>query len=417
MNQMLVEKKPSAPNKWGTLTAVIFSIIAAGSYTTLAGLISTQFIEQGWSAASISIGVGVNMAMYGITAPFAIFAMQRYGIRRVALMALTLLIFGSFVLLIPNLVIFNLSWGLLIGIGTGTLTMAYGALVARTWFPEKLGTVAGILTAAAVFGQFALLPAWAEIALLYGWRAPLIGCAVLAMIAMIANILLMKNQPLETTEKTVSFSAHAKRFMDVFPILISAMKSKPFWVLVFIFAICGATTNGLLWSHFTPATSAVGISVTVASSILFLIGVFNIVGTVSSGWLADRISPRLILSVVFFARAGTLFWLPVIIASGYNPQLITFGVLFGIMDVATVPPIILLCNRVFGDDGPAIFGWINAFHQIGAGAMALTGGLIWAEFEQYDYMWILAGGISVVASVAVFLNKYNKQQTVVLKPV
>jgi len=417
MNQKKNENNPSTPNKWGIITAAIFSIIAAGSYTTLAGLIATQFVEQGWSAASISIGVGVNMAMYGITAPFAIFAMQHYGIRRVALMALTVLIFGSFVSLIPNLIIFNLSWGLLIGIGTGTLTMAYGALIARTWFPEKLGVIAGVLTAAAVFGQFALLPAWAEIALLYGWRAPLIGCAVLAMIAMIANILFMKNQPLETMDNEIPFSAHVKRFMDVFPILISAMKSKAFWVLVFVFAICGATTNGLLWSHFTPATSAVGISVTVASSVLFLIGVFNIVGTITSGWLADRVSSRMILSFVFFARAGTLFWLPVIIASGYNPQLITFGVLFGIMDVATVPPIILLCNRVFGDDGPAIFGWINAFHQIGAGAMALAGGLIWAEFGQYDYMWMLAGGISVVAAVAVFLSQYNKRQTVVLKPV
>jgi len=401
-------------NRLGVLFATIFSIIAAGSYTTLAGLIATQFNTEGWSAATISIGVGVNMAMYGITAPFAIYAMQNFGIRRIAVFALGLLIVGSFIAVLPNLFVFNLSWGLLIGIGTGTLTMAYGALIARTWFPEKLGVIAGILTASAVFGQFALLPVWSEVALVYGWRAPLIGSAGIAAIAMIVNLIWMQNQPLSEERNTLNLGDKARLFLNVFPIFISAMKTAPFWVLVFIFAICGATTNGLLWSHFTPAINDAGIAVTVASNILFLIGVFNIVGTVCSGWLADRISPRLILSLVFLARAGTLFWLPLIIANGYDPKLVWFGIMFGVLDVATVPPIILLCNRVFGDNGPAIFGWINAFHQIGAGAMALAGGAIQIEYNSYDVMWVLAGTISIMASIAVFFNRYQQRPDVVL---
>ncbi|MEX0729541.1 MAG: MFS transporter [Aquisalimonadaceae bacterium] len=399
---------------WRALIAALSSIVAAGSCATLAGLLLTQFSSQfGWTTSALSAGVAINMLLYGLTAPFAIHAMEKYGIRRVSITALALIIAGSLLCMIPNQILFNVSWGLLVGLGVGSLTMAYGALVARMWFDKHQGTAAGILTASAVVGQFALLPLWARLSEIHGWRAPLIGCAVLAAVAIVVNYRLMPANRAFATESRASAGTVQKRFVDILTVLLSAFKSRVFWVLVLLFVICGATTNGILWSHFTPAAHDHGMPVTAASSVLFLVGIFNILGTVSSGWLCDRISPRLILAVVFVARGCTLFWLPLILSSEFDPPIVAFGVLFGILDVATVPPVIALCNRVFGREGPAIFGWINAFHQVGAGSMAAFGGVIRSTWGSYYLMWQLAGMLCVFAAVLVYTSRYKEQQRAV----
>ncbi|MFD3458675.1 MFS transporter [Nocardia fluminea] len=149
-----------------------------------------------------------------------------------------------------------------------------------------------------------------------------------------------------------------------------------FWALASMFALCGATTNGLMWSHFTPAAHDHGMAATTASGLLAIIGVANILGTVSAGWLTDRIEPRLLLAVFFLGRGVSLALLPILFTRGWSPDLVGFAVVFGILDVATVPPTLTLCRRYFGADSALTFGWISVFHQLGAGAMALTGGLI-----------------------------------------
>jgi predicted MFS family arabinose efflux permease len=389
------------------LAAVALSIIAAGSYTTLAGLLTRNFVEQlDWSVSAISLGISINMVLYGVTAPFSIYLMGKYGVRKISTISLLILALGSVLCLVPNALIFNISWGILVGVGCGSLTMAYGALVARTWFNDSQGIVAGILTASAVFGQFALLPFWAKMIDYFGWQAPLLGCGILALLAALINFYVLSRHRLGSHESNFS-SEISKPFSSVFTILLSVMGERAFWTLVILFLVCGATTNGLLWSHFILACGDAGINATMASTVLLMVGVFNVVGTVFSGWLCDRISPRVILVFVFIGRALTLFWLPLILTNEFDPRLVTFGIVFGILDVATVPPIIALCNRVFGQDGPSVFGWINAFHQVGAGGMALVGGLMRANFGSYTSMWVLAGGLCVLAAFLVFTSSYR----------
>lgn len=76
-------------------------------------------------------------------------------------------------------------------------------------------------------------------------------------------------------------------------------------------------------------------------------------------------------------------------------------------DVATVPPVIVLCNRVFGRNGAVVFGWINAFHQLGAGGMAFAGAHIRTQLGSYDLLWFVTGVISMVAAFLVFLDRYE----------
>ena len=167
------------------------AIITAGSFTTLSGLLTAELSQAlGWSSHATAAGVAVNMALYGAVAPFALHAMARLGIRRVTQIALTLLIAGSALCALGNVWLFNIAWGLVVGGATGALTMAYGAFVARLWF-EHTGTVTGVLTAAAVLGQFALLPGWAWLAGVFGWQAALVGAAGLAALTIAAHALFM----------------------------------------------------------------------------------------------------------------------------------------------------------------------------------------------------------------------------------
>lgn len=393
------------------IIAAVAAIVAAGSYTTLAGLLITRFsIEFGWTATAISIGVAINMLLYGLFAPFALLMMRRFGIQQISIAALILLLVGSAVCLIPNIMLFNLAWGILIGVGTGSLTMAYGAFLARQYFPTQIGFVTGIMTAASVVGQFALLPLWAEAMTHFGWRAPIFGAGLLTLLAVILNIRFM---PAMTARQS---SDGAERLIDglerLIQVFLAALTNKIFWTLVLLFIICGATTNGIMWSHFTPAANDCGISITSASSALLLVGIFNVAGTITAGWLADRASVRAILSIVFAGRALTLLWLPSIFASVSKPQLYLFGAIFGLLDVATVPPVIVICSRVYGDRGPEIFGWINAFHQLGAGGMAFIGAMIRASSGSYDLLWLLSGLIALLAAALVFSDRYDREKRI-----
>ncbi|WP_299601599.1 MFS transporter [uncultured Tateyamaria sp.] len=390
---------------FGFLSVAIFSVIAAGTYTTLAGLLATKFIASGieWDATSISIGIAVNMALYGLFSPFAVALMKTYGVRRVSVCSLGVLIASSLLCMIPNLLLFNVVWGVFIGAAVGAFTMSYAALIATTYFSRNIGLISGVLTAASVLGQFLLLPFWAEVSDVWGWRAPLLGAGSIALVALLLNL---KYTPHSKPAGAVSLNTTVQIVVEP---LIIALRHPAFWALLAVFFLCGATTNGLLWSHFTAFCGDIGLDATSASIVLALVGIFNVVGTTASGWLSDRFSARAILAFIFFGRGLTLFWLPLIITSEFDPMIATFGIVFGILDVATVPPVVLLCNRAFGDNGPVIFSWISAGHQIGAGFMALTGGIIRSQLGTYDLMWMIGGAFCILAATVSSFSRVRKQ--------
>lgn len=218
-------------HQYTALFIAAVTIITAGSFTTLAGLLTIHFAQDlGWSTVSISSGIAINMVLYGAAAPFSIYAMEKYGIRKITIIALLLLMSGALLSLFESVLLFNISWGVIVGFGCGALTMAYGALIARVWFDE-VGLATGILTASAVLGQFVLLPLWAFIAEAIGWQYTLIGCALLASLSLFLNIFFM------TEKYTKLYSASRARLEDkggvfeVFDILQWVVKNKVFWLI------------------------------------------------------------------------------------------------------------------------------------------------------------------------------------------
>ncbi|WP_410875727.1 MFS transporter [Nocardia sp. A7] len=402
IEQPAIGRAPRFHPAWTVVVVAALALIAAGSFATIAGLITEPLVEtKGWSRTGIGAAVAVNMVLYGVVGPFAAAMMDRYGIRRVTSSALLALIASSVLTAIftPSVYWFVLWFGLAIGVGTGSITTVFAATVANRWFHRKIGLATGLLTAASVFGQFAMLPLLSVLLERADWRAPVLACGALASAALLGVLLFLRESPAavgavrygaDPEDEPADTDHQVNPFARTITALLTAVRDTRFWVLAAMFALCGATTNGLMWSHFTPAAHDHGMPATAASGLLAIIGVANILGTVSAGWLTDRIEPRLLLAVFFLGRGVSLALLPVLFTSGWSPDLVVFAVVFGILDVATVPPTLTLCRHYFGADSAPTFGWISMFHQLGAGAMALTGGLIRDLNGSYTPLWITA---------------------------
>ena len=164
-------------------------------------------------------------------------------------------------------------------------------------------------------------------------------------------------------------------------------------------AICGATTVGLIQPHFVPAAHDHGLPVTVGAGLLAAVGIFDIVGTIGSGWLTDRIDPRLLLLTYYVLRGLSLMALPLLFAPYVHPTLLLFVVFYGLDWVATIPPTMALVREHFGARAPVVFGWVFASHQVGAAAMALVAGIIRDRLHTYDLAWYVGGALCLAAGV------------------
>ncbi|MFF1761950.1 MFS transporter [Streptomyces sp. NPDC058266] len=415
-------KIPRSP--WTVAAGAALAIVTAGAFSTLAGLLVGPLHEDlGWSRASVGLVSLVNMVVYGATAPFAAALMDRFGMRRVAVGALCLV--GSGAALTTTMTApwqFVLYWGVLVGLGTGATATTFAATVTERWFVARRGLVTGLLTAASVVGQFVFLPVLSWVIDAYSWRAAAAALACAAACAL-PVVWAAVREPQKAPGRTEDTAHPASRTKDntrptgrtedaarptartedaarrALRTLVRAARTGPFWLLAGTFAVCGASTNGVMWTHFAPAAHDHGMPVTVAASLLSLIGIFNVAGTVGSGWLTDRADPRRLLATYYALRGLTLLALPLLLTSAVDAPLVAFTVVFGLLDVATVPPTIALCRAHYGADAPVVFGWVSAAHQVGAGAVAFAGGVTRDAFGSYDPVWVGAGALCAGAAL------------------
>ncbi len=393
---------------WLVAGVAFVAIIGAAGFRATPGVLITPLeADFGWSRSTISVAVSVNLLLFGLTAPFAAALMDRFGVRRVVSGALMLVAAGS------GLTVFMqtswqlvLLWGVLVGLGTGSMALVFVATIAGRWFVKHRGVVTGVLTAAGATGQLIFLPVLAALAGAYGWRIAAVTVSVAALAVVPLVVLLMRDYPADVglppygETEVVAPPTHttgaARRALAV---LGRASRSGTFWLLVGGFAICGASTNGLIATHFIPAAHDHGMPETTAAGLLALVGLFDIVGTVASGWLTDRYDSRVLLGAYYAFRGLSLLVLPGLIAATTQPSMFVFIVFYGLDWVATVPPTIALCRQHFGADGPIVFGWVFASHQVGAAIAATAAGLVRDITGEYNPAWVAAGVLCLFAAV------------------
>jgi MFS family permease len=363
--------------------------------------------------------VSLNLVVYGLTAPFAAALMERLGVRRVVALSLLLVALGSgLTLVMTSPWQLWLLWGFAVGIGTGSIALVFGAVVANRWFVRHRGVVVGVFSAASSTGQLVFLPVIAALAAGPGWRLAAALVAGFALLLVPAVLVLLRDHPSDVgttaygAEPTVgqvptpaptvgrreSAAALALR------VLRECSRSGTFWILVGTFWICGWSTNGLIGTHFIPATHDHGMPATTSATLLALIGVFDVVGTVASGWLTDRVDSRYLLLAYYGLRGLSLLAVPMLLGPHVEPTLFLFVLFYGLDWVATVPPTVALCRQHFGlERSGVVFGWVFASHMIGAGVAASFAG--WIRTTQGDYLlaWLTAGGLCLAAAVACLL--------------
>ena len=411
-------RRPRLHPAWIVAAVAFLALVGAAGFRAAPGVLMVPLQQEfGWSTTVLSAAVSINLVLFGLTAPFAAALMERFGIRAVTATGLVLIGAGSaLTVLVTQSWQILLTWGLLIGLGTGSMALVFAATIANTWFAKSRGLVIGILTAGSAAGQLVFLPFIAMLAQDPGWRQAslLIAAGALAVVPLVLKFL--KNSPADVgalpygetapEEGTAEPSADAvesgrssNAAVRALQVLRRASKVRTFWALVAGFAICGATTNGLIGTHFIPSAHDHGMPETTAAGLLAVVGIFDILGTIASGWLTDRYNPKILLAMYYQFRGIGLLVLPLLLSASVQPSMIVFVVIYGLDWVATVPPTAAICRKTFGADGSVVFGWVFAAHQLGAAAAALGAGAIRDATGQYTYAWFGAAAMCTIAAV------------------
>jgi MFS family permease len=415
------EKRPSRPSRLSRLSrlshpyhpawiilAVTFLtlLVAAGVRATPSVLIVPLQEEFGWTRSTIALAISLNILLYGLMGPFAGALMQRFGVRRTTLVALTLLATGvglSTQVKQPWQLV--LLWGLVVGSGSGMAALVLGAVVVNRWFAARRGLAMGLLTASTATGQLLFLPLLASIIQHQGWRWAVMAVAAALLLAIPLVALALRERP-----RDLGLAPYGASAMDSAPAaggnaarvaltsLAEGTRSRDFWLLFATFFICGASTNGLIGTHLIPAAHDHGIPEVRAASLLAMMGAFDLVGTTGAGWLSDRWSSRYLLAWYYGLRGLSLFYLPTALG-GHDVGLWAFAVWYGLDWIATVPPTVRLATDAFGAErGPIIFGWIGTGHQIGAALTAYTAAWIRTNLGDYQFAFWGSGALCLLAA-------------------
>ena len=416
----------TAPRLWGrrvyygwVVVGVTFATILVSSGVRSSPGVFIYPVEQelGWNRAAIALAVSIGLLLYGLAGPFAGRLMDRIGPRAVMLGGLAVVAVGTAAgATISQLWQLNALWGVLSGIGTGMVASVLGATVATRWFVARRGLVLGLFGAASSAGQLVFVPLLMWLVVVAGWRTSSLILGVVAFAALVPVFFLMRDDPRQLGLQPYGTPSGAAPASAVDPapsgipaqsdraapppagsVMARALARTEFWLLAGSFFVCGATSNGLIGTHFIPHSIDHGIPEVTAAGALALMGSMNFVGTIFSGWLTDRFDPRRLLAVYYTLRGCSLFLLPFV--TGFS-GLAIFAVVFGLDYIATVPPTSALVADIFGRRNVGmVFGWVFFAHQLGAALAAYLGGLARVALGDYQYAFLTAGVLAVMGAL------------------
>ena len=390
--------------------AVVFSATLAGVGVRAAPGVMIIPLQRafGWDVQTISGAVSLNIVLLGATGPFLAGLIQVVGLKRTMLGCMMLLIAGTglsnFMTAPWQLFV---TWGLMVGIGSGAGAVGIAAAVANRWFVTRNGLAMGLLTAANAAGQLVFLPLLAMLAQRYGWQGVAVAAtlAVTAMLPVVALLLpewpadlglgpygaagVMRSPPREANPFAVATTA-----------LRRAARSFDFWLLTSSFAICGLSTNGLINTHLIAYCADRGIPEIGGAGILASLGVFSLIGSTVSGWLCDRYNPRVLLFWYYGLRGLSLIVLP--FTEFDLVSISIFSIFYGLDWVATGPATFALTNELFGRrDTPVIVSWIFAGHQVGGALAAFGAGTVRSMTGDYLLAFLISGLACLCAALLV----------------
>jgi MFS family permease len=359
--------------------------------------------EFGWQTADISSALAIRFALFGLMGPFAAAFMNYFGMRKVMVTAIVVVMigFGASLLFMTQFWQLVFFWGVLVGVGTGLTAMVLGATVATRWFSARRGLIIGLLAASSATGQLVFLPLLARLTEHFGWRTALGFICLMLVVAVIAVIALMRDHPAdlglplygdsEPQARAAKAGSLGEMLLMPLSVLRDVSGSMTFWILFATFFICGASTAGLIQTHFVTMCGDFGLVATSAAGLLAMMGIFDFIGTVGSGWLSDRYDNRWLLFMYYGLRGVALIILPFTDFNVFGLSI--FAVMYGL-------DWIKLTAATFGvQRANIVFGWIFAAHQLGAAFAAYGAGLIRTVLATYMPSFFIAGLLCFIAAL------------------
>ena len=385
------------------------TLTSAGVRSSPSVLIHPLEAEFGWSRTLIASAVSMNLLLFGIAAPLSGFLIDRFGPRKVMMGSLSLLIVGvSGTMMMTQFWQFFLVWGVIVGLGAGGVGSVLTATVGNRWFVATRGLVLGILGSASSTGQIIFLPLFMAMITYAGWRLGSMALIIVALILLPLIFLFMRDDPSEVglepygsgdPKATAIGGAASLRGMSAKNATITAKEvvtHPTFWLLAASFFVCGGTANGLIGTHLIPHEIEIGIPQIAAASLLGIMGGLNMVGTIFSGWMIDKVQPQRWLALVYALRGVSLLFLPFV---HDFTGLVFFAIVYGLDWFATVPPSMAITADTFGRQNVGkVYGWIFMSHQIGAAIMASAAGAIRTWMGDYQFAFLSGGVIAMIAA-------------------
>ena len=374
------------------IAACVVVLISLGIRQTF-GLFFMDFKDDlGISLTEAGLSVGLQMLMWGLTGPIFGAIADKYGGHKAIALAFIFFIAGIYFLYAgPNTgIFFQIDMGILVGIGLGGTAISIPMAIVGKHFPLSNRTIAmSLVTAIGSFGYF-LSPLLTTYSLSEnGWQITLIGFLIALFIGLIVSYF-VRSPSLEQSIETPNSQSTLEAIKEAF-------ESKSYILLVSGFFVCGFHIT-LVGTHVPTYVVDRGLESWTAAAILSLIGLFNIIGSLLSGYLSTKISKKIILSVIYSLRGISIILFIFLPASNINAFI--FGASFGFLWLSTVPATSGIVAHMFGTKYLGLlYGIVFLSHQIGSFFGAYLGGLFHDLYGSYDYAWYLAIALSIFAAI------------------
>lgn len=364
--------------------------------------------ELGWSRSFVSSIVAATLIVMAVMAPVAGRMVDRHGVRPLLAGGLAIGGIGSLVIAFAdNRFVFAVAFVGICGPGFSVVaTHVVSTAIARL-FQQRRGLALGIATSGSTGGQFLIMPVVALILAELDWRWSFIGLGALSLL--LAPLLWVMLRPEGTSQK------NDRPTQASFATDFGGIIGRPaFHILFWSFFLCGFTTTGIIETHLMPYAQFCGFGPVPSAAAYGLLSAVNMVGMIGAGWLTDRVNRVFLLGSIYVLRGFTYILLLNI--GGDIANLLLFAALFGVVDYATVPPTASLVAshlglRVMG----LAMGLISAGHSLGGALGAYFGGFIFDRFQAFDWVWLSAIGLAILAGLMVFVMK-DKAKTPELAP-
>ena len=374
------------------IAACLVVLVSLGVRQTFGMFFSDFKNDLGISLTESGLSIGLQMLMWGLTGPIFGAIADKYGGHKAIALAFLFYILGIYFLYSgPNTgIFFQIDMGILVGIGLGGTAISIPMAVVGKHFPLSNRTIAmSLVTAFGSFGYF-LSPLLTAYSLNeYGWQITLIAFIFALIIGLIISYFVRSPSLKESIEEQ-----NTQGTLDA---LKEAFASKSYILLVSGFFVCGFHIT-LVGTHVPTYVTDRGLEGWTAAAILSLIGLFNIFGSLLSGYLSTKISKKIILSVIYALRGLSIILFIFLPASNINAFI--FGASFGFLWLSTVPATSGIVAHMFGTKFLGLlYGIVFLSHQIGSFFGAYLGGLFHDLYGSYDYAWYLAIVLSIFAAI------------------